>query len=102
MESNVTAELRRTWEAAATGWARWEERFSAGLGEATEALLDIAAIRSGMRVLDLACGAGSQTLQAARRVGPTGQIVAAGHCRHDARPSARECPARRVDQYRNA
>jgi SAM-dependent methyltransferase len=29
-----------------------------------------------MRVLDLACGAGSQTLRAASRVGPTGSVVA--------------------------
>jgi SAM-dependent methyltransferase len=29
-----------------------------------------------MRILDLACGAGSQTIQAARRVGPNGKVVA--------------------------
>ena len=71
-----TGDLRRTWEAAAPGWAQWEETFSAGLGEATKALLDMAGIGPGTRVLDLACGAGSQTLQAARRVGPAGQVVA--------------------------
>ena len=69
-------ELRRTWEAAAPGWAHWEERFSAGLDEATATLFDMAEIRPGQRVLDVACGAGSQTLRAAQRVGPTGQVVA--------------------------
>jgi SAM-dependent methyltransferase len=29
-----------------------------------------------MRVLDLACGAGSQSIQAAKRVGPSGRVVA--------------------------
>lgn len=36
----------------------------------------MAAIRPGMRVLDLACGAGNQTIQTARRVGPSGSVVA--------------------------
>jgi ubiquinone/menaquinone biosynthesis C-methylase UbiE len=70
------AELRKTWENAAPGWARWEHEFSAGLSGATDRLIEIAGIRPGMRVLDLACGAGSQTFQAAARVGPNGNVVA--------------------------
>ena len=69
-------ELRRTWEKAAPGWAKWEHTFSAGLSAATEALIDMAGIRPSMRVLDLACGAGSQTIGAARRVGLDGSVVA--------------------------
>jgi ubiquinone/menaquinone biosynthesis C-methylase UbiE len=77
MAANTSrSELRNTWEAAAPGWARWEQAFSAGLVVATDALIDMAGIRPGMRVLDLACGAGSQTIQAARRVGPNGSVVA--------------------------
>jgi hypothetical protein len=34
-----TAELRHTWEFAAPGWAKWEEKFSEGLVEVTDALL---------------------------------------------------------------
>jgi|SRR5262245_13141747 Mycolic acid cyclopropane synthetase len=67
-DSALKAEQRGTWEAAAPGWAKWEEKFSAGLLEATDILLDMAGIKPGMRVLDLACGAGSQTLRAAARV----------------------------------
>jgi ubiquinone/menaquinone biosynthesis C-methylase UbiE len=69
-------ELRDTWEAAAPGWAKWEATFSAGLDDVTDALLDMAGVEPGMRVIDLACGAGSQSLRAARRVGPTGQVLA--------------------------
>jgi len=69
-------ELRNTWESAAAGWAKWEQVFSVGLVSATEALMDMAGLRSGVRVLDLACGAGSQTIQAAKRVGPNGAVVA--------------------------
>jgi ubiquinone/menaquinone biosynthesis C-methylase UbiE len=69
-------ELRNTWESAAPGWAKWEEVFSAGLSGVTDTLIDMAGIRPGMRVLDVACGAGSQSIQAARRVGRTGRVVA--------------------------
>jgi ubiquinone/menaquinone biosynthesis C-methylase UbiE len=75
-ETATKSELRSTWEKAAPGWAKWEKEFSAGLSDATDTLIDMAAIRPGMRVLDLACGAGNQTIQTARRVGPSGSVVA--------------------------
>jgi ubiquinone/menaquinone biosynthesis C-methylase UbiE len=77
MAGNVSRyELRNTWEAAAPGWAHWEQAFSAGLTSATDTLIDMACIRPGMRVLDLACGAGTQTIQVAKCVGPAGRVVA--------------------------
>ena len=45
-------------------------------GTATERMLDLAEVRSGMHVLDVAAGAGGQTLLAAHRVGQQGQILA--------------------------
>lgn len=39
-------------------------------------MLDAAAVRDGSRVLDIAAGAGGQTLAAARRVGPDGRVLA--------------------------
>jgi ubiquinone/menaquinone biosynthesis C-methylase UbiE len=76
MVDTSKSELRDTWETAAPGWARWEQAFSVGLSGATDTLIDMADIRPGMRVLDLACGAGSQTIHAAIRVGPDGMVVA--------------------------
>lgn len=70
------SDFRATWEAAAPGWAKWEHAFSAGLGQVTDDLLDMAGIGPGMRVLDVACGAGAQTIQAAKRVGSTGLVTA--------------------------
>jgi ubiquinone/menaquinone biosynthesis C-methylase UbiE len=70
------ADIRTQWEGAAPGWARWEATVAAWMEPTTEAMLTMAGIRAGARVLDLACGAGSQTLQAARRVGPQGHVVA--------------------------
>jgi ubiquinone/menaquinone biosynthesis C-methylase UbiE len=41
----------------------------------SERMLDLAGVREGMRVLDLASGRGEPALRAARRVGPTGHVL---------------------------
>jgi ubiquinone/menaquinone biosynthesis C-methylase UbiE len=45
-------------------------------GPATQMMLDLAEVRTGSRVLDVAAGTGDQTLLAAERVGPTGFVLA--------------------------
>ena len=72
----VTSELKKTWELAAPGWAKWEHIFSQAFAEATGDLLDMAQVGPGMRVLDIASGAGSQSIEAAKRVGPDGSVLA--------------------------
>jgi SAM-dependent methyltransferase len=67
---------RAQWEQAADAWHRWAPTLEAWLGPATELMLDLAAVTEGSRVLDVAAGAGGQTLAAARRVGPGGQVLA--------------------------
>ena len=67
---------RAQWQAAAEAWDRWEPTIDDWLGAATETMLDCARIGTGSRVLDVAAGAGGQTLAAARRVGPTGRVLA--------------------------
>jgi precorrin-6B methylase 2 len=76
VEGVQPADVRTQWEGAAPGWARWEATIGAWMEPATAAMLDMAGVQPGARVLDLASGAGSQTLQAARRVGPAGHVVA--------------------------
>jgi ubiquinone/menaquinone biosynthesis C-methylase UbiE len=49
---------------------------SAMHGQATQMMLDLAGVGTGSRVLDVAAGTGDQTLLAARRVGPTGYVLA--------------------------
>jgi ubiquinone/menaquinone biosynthesis C-methylase UbiE len=46
-------------------------------GPATQMTLDLAEVRTGSRVLDVAAGTGDQTLITAQRVGPTGYVLAA-------------------------
>jgi SAM-dependent methyltransferase len=58
---------REQWQDAAEAWHRWGPTFEEWLGEATERMLDLTRVGDGTRVLDVAAGAGGQTLAAARR-----------------------------------
>jgi SAM-dependent methyltransferase len=64
------------WQTAAEPWHRWGPTLEAWLGDATETMLDMAGVTRNARVLDVAAGAGGQTLAAARRVGPGGRVLA--------------------------
>ena len=83
---------RAQWQSAANAWHRWGPFLGEWLGAATDQMLDLARIGAGSRVLDVAAGAGEQSLAAARRVGPTGHVLATdiapallGHALADAR-----------------
>ncbi len=67
---------RAQWEAAAQAWHRWGEFLGQWLGPSTEVMLDLAAVGPGSHVLDVAAGAGEQSLTAARRVGARGHVLA--------------------------
>ncbi|MBT2325709.1 methyltransferase domain-containing protein [Variovorax paradoxus] len=67
---------RAQWQAAAEAWHRWGPFIGRWLGEATETMFDLARIGPGSRVLDIAAGAGEQSIDAARRVGATGHVLA--------------------------
>ena len=66
------------WESdeVAEHWSRNQARRDEHIGPATEMMLDLAGLQSGHRVLDVAAGTGGQTLLAARRVGPSGYVLA--------------------------
>ena len=67
---------RNQWEKAAQGWNDHTPQVRAWLRSATDAMLDMAGIKPGSRVLDVAAGAGDQTLDIAKRVGPQGFVLA--------------------------
>lgn len=69
------AESRERWERAAAGWAATREAMEGDAAPVTEWLLDAAALRPGMTVLELAAGAGETGLAAARRVAPDGRAI---------------------------
>ena len=77
----MTTLTREQWERKETAdwWSAAQARRRQIYGAATEMMLDVAAVQPGSRVLDVAAGTGEQTLMAARRVGPTGYVLATDH-----------------------
>jgi SAM-dependent methyltransferase len=67
---------REQWNRTAHGWNEQTRQVREWLTEATATMLDLAEVRPGARVLDVAAGAGDQTLDIARRVGPGGSVLA--------------------------
>jgi len=70
------AAMRKQWNRSAQGWNSESPKIRSWLTEATSAMIDMADIHTGMRVLDIAAGAGDQTLDVAKRVGPAGHVLA--------------------------
>lgn len=60
----------------ADAWQRESLRRKESSGAATEMLLQLADLRTGDRVLEVAAGTGDQALMISRRVGASGQVVA--------------------------
>ena len=69
-------QVRRQWDQAAQGWSDHTHAINAWLQEPTRHMMALARIKAGERVVDLAAGAGDQTIDLARRVGRTGEVLA--------------------------
>jgi len=67
---------REQWQTAAEAWHRWNPTLKTWLGPATELMLDMAQVKKGYRILDIAAGAGEQSITAAERVGAYGFVLA--------------------------
>lgn len=69
-------QMRAQWDDAAAGWDRHGPQIRDWLRVPTDAMLAMAGIQPGQTVLDVAAGAGDQTLDIAERVGAAGAVVA--------------------------
>lgn len=71
-------QLHMEWtdEKTVAAWRKWHAHIARFTRGATEAILEAAQIRPGMRVLDLASGVGDPALSIAAAVGPTGHVTA--------------------------
>ncbi len=67
---------QREWERAAVGWKNWWQTIELGLQPVSDRMMDLAEIRPGQHVLDVATGIGEPAVTAARLVGPVGQVTA--------------------------
>lgn len=75
----IKQQQRLDWDSAAAGWKRWWSTFEHAAQHVSDRLVELAAIRPGATVLDLATGIGEPAITAARRVGASGRVVAIDH-----------------------
>jgi cyclopropane fatty-acyl-phospholipid synthase-like methyltransferase len=68
----TTREQRQT---AAEPWYGWRPAVEEWLGQAAEAMVDMAEVGPGARVLEAAAGTGGRTMAAAKRVGFAGYVL---------------------------
>ena len=64
------------WDNAAAGWQAWWETIERGAQKVSDKIVQLAEIKSGDRVLDIATGIGEPAVTAARKVIPNGKVVA--------------------------
>jgi len=73
---SIKDRFRSEWSGVAEAWERWGPAVRAQSAAATTWIAELADIREGMAVLDLASGVGDPAVALARRVGPGGRVVA--------------------------
>ncbi|MEO7254064.1 MAG: methyltransferase domain-containing protein [Casimicrobium sp.] len=76
MSAELASPAPQPWDDAAAGWNEHTHVIREWLREVTDAMLNAANIGPGSRVLDIAAGAGDQTVDIARRIGPNGFVLA--------------------------
>ena len=69
-------EVCRGYDNAAAGWQKWWKTIERATEKVSERLVELAQIKPGSKVLDIATGLGEPALTAGRLVGKTGKILA--------------------------
>lgn len=69
-------DLRRGYDNAAPGWQKWWKTIESATEGVSKRLVELAEIKPGSKVLDIATGIGEPALTAAKQVGKTGEILA--------------------------
>jgi ubiquinone/menaquinone biosynthesis C-methylase UbiE len=70
------AQQRQMWNNAAAGWQDWWETIERGAQKVSDKIVQLAEIKPGDKVLDIATGIGEPAITAAKRVKPNGKVVA--------------------------
>lgn len=64
------------WDNVAAGWQAWWQTFERGAQKVSDKLVELAEIKPGDKVLDIATGIGEPAVTAAKRVQPNGKVIA--------------------------
>jgi SAM-dependent methyltransferase len=72
----IKGQQKTAWDDSAEGWKRWWPTFERSAQLVNDRLVELAGVRPGNRVLDIATGSGEPALTAARVVGNSGRVVA--------------------------
>jgi ubiquinone/menaquinone biosynthesis C-methylase UbiE len=67
---------RQQWDSVAAGWKKWWQAIENGAQHVSKRMIELAEVKPGQRVLDIATGIGEPALLAASRVGATGLVIA--------------------------
>ena len=91
---------RQQWERVAAAWNRWGPTLERWWAPVTEAMLELARIGPGSRVLDVAGGSGEPALTAATRIGATGYVLSTDLSANLVRLASENARARGLDAAR--
>ena len=70
------AQQREMWNNAAAGWQSWWETIEHSAQKVSDKIVELAEIKPGDKVLDIATGIGEPAITAARKVMPNGKVIA--------------------------
>ena len=74
--SQLRRDQRQDWESVAAGWQKWFRTFENGAYKMSDRLIEMAKIKPGDKVLDIATGIGEPAITVAKRVGTSGHVLA--------------------------
>jgi ubiquinone/menaquinone biosynthesis C-methylase UbiE len=69
-------EERQSWDRVANNWQKWWKTIEKGAEKVSRRLIELAEIKSGSKVLDIATGIGEPAITAAKKVGGSGHVLA--------------------------
>jgi ubiquinone/menaquinone biosynthesis C-methylase UbiE len=75
-DNEFKAQQRQMWDNAAAGWQTWWETIERGAQKVSDKIVQLAEIKQGDKVLDIATGIGEPAVTAARKVMPNGRVIA--------------------------
>ena len=75
-EYKKRSQQRQSWDNVARGWQKWWKSFEKDAQKVNERLVELAEIKQGDRIIDIATGIGEPAITAAKKVGVEGYVLA--------------------------